>query len=39
VITFVVLVLAYAVLMARLDRRHHEELERIRGEEQKGGAA
>lgn len=39
VITFVVLVLAYAVLMARLDRRHHEELERIRREGDAGGAA
>ena len=39
VITFVVLVLAYALLMARLDRRHHEELERIRTSEGQGGDA
>jgi putative solute:sodium symporter small subunit len=39
VITFVVLVFAYALLMARLDRRHHEELERIRREGDVGGAA
>jgi putative solute:sodium symporter small subunit len=32
ILVFVVLILVYAVLMARLDRRHHEELERIRRE-------
>ncbi len=32
VIGFVLLVLAYALLMARLDRRHHADLERIAAE-------
>ena len=31
--SFVVLVLAYCVVMNRVDRRHHEELSRIRGGE------
>lgn len=33
IVVFVVLILVYAALMARLDRRHHEELERIRAED------
>ncbi|MBK8980262.1 MAG: DUF4212 domain-containing protein [Planctomycetes bacterium] len=32
ILTFVLLLLVYAVGMARLDRRHHRELERIRAE-------
>ena len=32
VIGFVLLVFAYALLMARLDRRHHADLERIAAE-------
>ena len=32
IVVFVVLILVYALLMARLDRRHHDELARIRAE-------
>lgn len=32
IVAFVLLVLAYAVLMARLDRRHRRELEAIRAD-------
>jgi len=32
ILVFVVLILIYALLMARLDRQHHAELERLRGE-------
>ncbi len=30
IVVFVVIIFAYAVLMNRLDRKHHEELEEIR---------
>lgn len=33
IVVFVLLVLVYCVLMNRLDRKHHEELVRIRKEE------
>lgn len=29
IITFVLLILIYAILMNRLDKRHHDELQRI----------
>ncbi len=32
IVVFVLLILVYAVALNRLDRRHHEELERIRTE-------
>lgn len=31
IVTFVLCILAYCLLMNRLDRRHHEELEALRG--------
>ncbi len=43
ILVFVALILVYAALMARLDRRHHEELERLRRERgeapERGGEA
>ena len=33
IVVFVVLVLVYAIAMGRLDRRHHDELEKIRAED------
>ncbi len=38
IVGFVILILGYAVLMARLDRRHRAELEQIANDDQ-GGAA
>jgi putative solute:sodium symporter small subunit len=38
IVVFVLLVLAYALSMARLDRRHHRELERIRASAAEGEA-
>jgi putative solute:sodium symporter small subunit len=38
IITFVLCILAYCLAMNRLDRRHHEELERIESGKQSAGA-
>jgi len=37
IIVFVFIILTYCILLNRLDKRHHRELEQI--EQQKGGAA
>ena len=37
IVVFVLLILVYALALNRLDARHHEELERLRGREAPGG--
>ena len=37
ILVFVLLILAYALFMNRLDARHHRELERLRARENDGG--
>ena len=39
IIVFVVLILVYATLMARLDEHHHDELEALRREREQTGAS
>ena len=34
IVIFVLLILTYCLLMNRLDRKHHEELETLRGDEE-----
>lgn len=38
IITFVLLILAYCVLMNRLDRQHHQELQQMRRNDEEKGA-
>lgn len=37
ILVFVVLILVYCILMNRLDRRHHDDMERIRGDLRSAG--
>ncbi len=37
IVVFVLLVLTYATVMNRIDQRHHQDLEKLRAKDEKGG--
>jgi len=39
IIVFVLIILAYCLLLNRLDKKHHDELEQLKNDSQNGGGA